>query len=180
MELVHEVLAAARFAAEKHAQQRRKGTGAEPYVNHVIEVAQLVSMAVAEADVGLVQAALLHDTLEDTRTTAEELIEQFGQDVAALVMEMTDDKRLPKAERKRLQIEHAPTITTRAQTIKLADKISNLRSLLTSPPVDWDYERKRQYFEWARQVVDALSAPNRVLLDEFERVYERVGELNSP
>ena len=177
MELVHEVLAAARFAAEKHAQQRRKGTGAEPYVNHLIEVAQLVSMAVAESDVGLIQAALLHDTIEDTATTAEELIEQFGQDVAALVVEMTDDKRLPKAERKRLQIEHAPKITARAQTIKLADKISNLRSLLTSPPADWDYERKRQYFEWARRVVDALSAPNRVLLEEFERVYRRVGEL---
>ena len=177
MEMVPEILAAARFAAEKHAQQRRKGAGAEPYVNHLIEVAQLVSIGVAEPDVALVQAALLHDTIEDTDTTAQELIDRFGNDVAAMVLEMTDDKRLPKAERNRLQIEHAPTITARAQVIKLADKISNLRSLLISPPADWDYERKRQYFEWARQVVDALSAPNAVLLAEFERVYGRAREL---
>jgi guanosine-3',5'-bis(diphosphate) 3'-pyrophosphohydrolase len=179
MESLHQVLDAARFAAERHAGQRRKGTGAEPYINHLIEVAQLVSMAVVEMDAALVQAALLHDTLEDTDTTAAELRELFGEDVASLVIEMTDDKSLPKAERKRLQIEHAPTISARAQTIKLADKVSNLRSLLLSPPADWDYQRRRQYFEWAKQVVDALRSPNPVLKAEFERTYSRFGDIES-
>jgi GTP diphosphokinase / guanosine-3',5'-bis(diphosphate) 3'-diphosphatase len=174
---IQSILSAALFAAEKHAYQKRKGAAAEPYINHLIEVAQLVSMAVPEPDTNLVVAALLHDTIEDTSTTTADLIERFGQDVADLVVEMTDDKSLPKAERKRLQIEHAPKMSVRAQTIKLADKISNLRSILSSPPADWDYQRKRQYFEWGKRVVDALSAPNPVLKAEFERTYKRFDEV---
>ena len=92
---------------------------------------------------------------------------------------MTDDKSMPKAERKRLQIEHAPKISVRAQVVKLADKISNLRSIISSPPPDWDYERKRQYFEWAKLVVDALSQPNPILKAEFEKTYQRFREIPS-
>ena len=177
MHHVQPILDAALFAAAKHAGQKRKGANAEPYINHLIEVAQLVSMAVPEQDTHLVMAALLHDTIEDTGVTAEELVERFGHDVAALVEEMTDDKSLPKAERKRLQIEHAPKMSERAQIVKLADKISNLRSILSSPPADWDYQRKRQYFAWGKQVVDALSAPNPALKAEFERTYNRFDEI---
>jgi guanosine-3',5'-bis(diphosphate) 3'-pyrophosphohydrolase len=97
--------------------------------------------------------------------------------VTALVLEMTNDKSLPKKERKRLQIEHAPKLSVRAQTIKLADKISNLRSILSSPPTHWDYERKRRYFEWAKRVVDGLTAPNPVLKAEFERTFQRFDEV---
>src|ERR1039457_5753749 len=121
------VLKAGHFAAQKHAGLRRKGAAAEPYINHLLEVAELVSSALAEPDTNLVIAALLHDTVEDTGVTKEVLVETFGSDVADLVMEMPDDKSLPKAERKRLQIVHASQITVRAQVIKLADKISNLR-----------------------------------------------------
>jgi guanosine-3',5'-bis(diphosphate) 3'-pyrophosphohydrolase len=176
MQSVQQVLDAARYAAEKHAHQKRKGQSAEPYVNHVIEVAHLVS-TVAPEDTNLVIAALLHDTIEDTGTTEAELAERFDHDVARLVVEMTDDKSLPKAERKRLQIEHAPRMSVRAQVIKLADKISNLQSILSSPPADWDYERKKEYFNWGKRVVDALSAPNPVLKAEFETTYQRFGEV---
>jgi guanosine-3',5'-bis(diphosphate) 3'-pyrophosphohydrolase len=167
------VLKAAHFAAKKHAGQRRKGTAAEPYINHLLEVAELVSSALAEPDTNLVIAALLHDTVEDTGVTKQVLVETFGSDVADLVMEMTDDKSLPKAERKRLQIVHASQISVRAQVIKLADKISNLRGILASPPADWSVERKREYFEWAKRVVDGLSAPNEMLKAEFERLYQK-------
>ncbi len=109
--------------------------------------------------------------------TAAELTERFGQDVTDRVLEVTDDKSLPKDERKRLQIEHAPKLSVRAQVIKLADKISNLGSIISSPPPDWDYDRKKQYFEWAKQVVDGLSAPNPILKAEFEKTYERFGEV---
>jgi guanosine-3',5'-bis(diphosphate) 3'-pyrophosphohydrolase len=173
----HAILEAALFAAEKHARQRRKGAAGEPYVNHLLEVAELVSSALTEPDTNLVIAALLHDTVEDTGVTRDELVERFGSDVAALVMEVTDDKSLPKAERKRLQVQNASKKSVRAQVIKLADKISNLRSVLDSPPVDWDDERRRQYFEWAKQVIAGLSAPNPVLLAEFERTYNRFKEL---
>jgi GTP diphosphokinase / guanosine-3',5'-bis(diphosphate) 3'-diphosphatase len=137
-------------------------------------------VATAYSKVGLIIAALLHDTAEDTAVTREELSQRFGSRVAALVMEVTDDKSLPKDVRKRLQIEHAPQLSAGAQTIKLADKISNLRSIIISRPVDWDDERQRQYFIWAKRVVDALSAPHPSLLAEFERTYRQFDQQIRP
>jgi (p)ppGpp synthase/HD superfamily hydrolase len=165
---VRQVLTAALFAAEKHAGQRRKGAAAEPYVNHLIEVAGLVANAIPEMDTDLVIAALLHDTIEDAGVTEDEISARFGNDVAELVMELTDDKSLPKAERKRLQVVRASQKSARAQVIKMADKISNLRAIQSSPPVDWTEQRKTEYFAWAGQVVDRLSAPNPVLKAEFD------------
>ena len=173
MSSIQRVLSAAFFAAEKHAAQRRKGAAAEPYVNHLIEVAELVSAADPEPDTDLVIAALLHDTIEDAGVTEEELRERFGADVAHLVVEVTDDKSLPKKERKRLQIVNAPKKSARAQVIKIADKISNLRAILSSPPVDWTEGRKAEYFDWARQVVEGLSAPNPALKAEFDSLMNR-------
>ena len=168
---VQRILAAAMFAAEKHAAQKRKGAAAEPYVNHLIEVAQLIASSSEQLDANLVMAGFLHDTIEDTGTTAEELEQAFGSDIAALVVELTDDKSLPKEVRKELQVEEAPHKSVRAQVIKLADKISNLRSLLTSPPSNWNMQRKREYFAWAQRVVNALSAPNPILKAEFDRTF---------
>ena len=170
---VQAILQAASFAAEKHAAQRRKGAAAEPYVNHLLEVAHLISTALSEPDTNLVIAALLHDTIEDAGVTKEELIQAFGTDVADLVAEVTDDKSLPKAERKSLQIVHAAKISVRAQAIKLADKISNLRGILNSPPTDWGFQRRREYFEWAKQVVDGLSTPNQTLKAEFDATHAK-------
>ena len=168
---VQTIMRAAAFAAEKHASQKRKGEAAEPYLNHLLEVAHLVSSALAQPDTNLIVAALLHDVVEDTPVTNQEVAALFGSDVAALVAEVTDDKSLPKAERKRLQIENAPKKSPRAQFIKLADKISNLRALTESPPIDWTEERRRQYFAWARQVVDGLASPDASLKAEFDRLY---------
>jgi (p)ppGpp synthase/HD superfamily hydrolase len=168
---VRRILGAASFAAEKHAPQKRKGHAAEPYINHLIEVAALIAGSSPTIDVNLVMAGLLHDTIEDTGVTAAELEQRFGKDVTALVLEATDDKSLPKDVRKALQVKNAPTRSPRAQTLKLADKISNLRSLLTSPPAEWSLERKRQYFEWARQVVSGFTEPNAVLKAEFDKTY---------
>jgi (p)ppGpp synthase/HD superfamily hydrolase len=170
---VQRIFAAAMFAAEKHAAQKRKGAAAEPYINHLIEVAQLIAGSSEWLDTNLVMAGLLHDTIEDTGTTAEELERVFGSDIARLVVEMTDDKSLPKEVRKTLQVESAPHKSVRAQVIKLADKVSNLRSILASPPATWSMERKREYFAWARQVVSALSAPNLILKAEFDRTYAK-------
>jgi len=173
-EPVRRILSAAMFAAAKHAPQKRKGAAAEPYVNHLIEVAQLIAGSSQHLDTNLVMAGLLHDTIEDTSTTAEELEQVFGSDIAALVVEVTDDKSLPKDVRKALQVENAPHKSIRAQVIKLADKISNLRSLLASPPATWSTERKREYVGWARKVVAALSAPNPTLKAEFDRTYAKL------
>jgi len=174
---VQQVLDAAHFAAQKHADRKRKGAAAEPQLNHLIEVAHLVSVALSEPDTNLVMAALLHDSIEDTRTTKAELVDRFGSDVADLVAEVTDDKSLPPPERKRLQIENASKKSARAQTIKLADKISNLRGILFSPPTDWDFRRKKEYFAWAKLVVDGLTAPNPTLKAEFEKTLHQFDDL---
>jgi (p)ppGpp synthase/HD superfamily hydrolase len=174
---VQRILAAARFAAEKHAQQKRKGAMGEPYFNHLVEVAELIASSSDELDVELVMAALLHDTVEDTGVTFAELEERFGGDVASLVAEVTDDKSLPKETRKELQVRNAHKKSERAQMLKLADKISNLRSIVASPPIGWSLERKQQYFEWARQVVSGLTAPNSVLKEEFDKTYAMISRL---
>src|ERR1051326_3488654 len=142
---VRRILAAAQFAAEKHAQQRRKGEKGEPYFNHLMEVAELIAASNPHLDVELVMAAFLHDTVEDTGVTLQELEQRFGKDVAALVAEVTDDKSLPKEIRKQLQVEHTPEKSPRAQTLKVADKISNLRGVLSRPPGCWSLERTRQH-----------------------------------
>jgi (p)ppGpp synthase/HD superfamily hydrolase len=174
---IQDVLKAARFAALRHAAQRRKGASAEPYINHLLEVAELVSTALEQPDTNLVIAALLHDTIEDVGVTREELANHFSPDVADLVAEVTDDKSLEKSERKRLQIAHAPNTSARAQTIKVADKISNLRSILYSPPADWSLQRRREYVAWAKQVVDGFTSSNPILKAEFEAIYSKLEDL---
>ena len=177
---VADVLAAARFAAEKHASQKRKGAVGEPYVNHLLEVADLIASHSNDPDTNLIVAALLHDVVEDTPVKLAEVEQRFGSDVAGLVAEVTDDKSLPKATRKALQVANAPKKSPRAQWIKLADKISNLRSILRSAPEDWTYERKRQYFDWAKQVIEGLAAPDPRLKAEFDRVYNQFDECVQP
>jgi (p)ppGpp synthase/HD superfamily hydrolase len=174
---VRSILAAARFAAARHVAQKRKGKTGEPYVNHLLEVSELIAASCETLDTNLIVAALLHDTVEDTATSEDELREVFGADVASLVAEVTDDKSLPKATRKALQIQNAPHKSARAAVIKLADKISNLRAILASPPADWTVERQREYFEWAKRVVDNLPRANAVLRAEFDKTYARVAEI---
>jgi guanosine-3',5'-bis(diphosphate) 3'-pyrophosphohydrolase len=147
------LLHALHFAADKHRDHRRKGEEASPYVNHLIEVAELLARTGNVTEIITLQAAILHDTLEDTQTIPEELETQFGVDVLHVVEEVSDDKRLPKAERKWLQITHAPHLSTRAKLVKLADKISNVRSILQAPPANWPLSRKQEYLDWAEQVV---------------------------
>jgi guanosine-3',5'-bis(diphosphate) 3'-pyrophosphohydrolase len=150
------LLKALAFAAHKHREQRRKDAEASPYINHPIALADVLVNEGGVTDFEVLCAALLHDTVEDTATTHEELVDAFGERIARIVAEVTDDKTLPKAERKRLQIEHAPRISRAAQLVKLADKLVNLRDVAERPPAKWDLARRREYFDWARQVVDGL------------------------
>ena len=147
---------ALRFAAERHSSQRRKGQAKEPYVNHLAEVSELVADATEGKDVNLIAAALLHDTIEDTETSSDELVATFNNDIAQLVADVTDDKSLPKQDRKNLQVVNAPGQNMRAKLLKLADKTSNLRSLANSPPENWNTERKQTYIDWAVKVAAGL------------------------
>jgi len=157
-----------RFSADRHVGQRRKGEAAEPYVNHLTEVADLVARATSGSDVELVIAAVLHDTVEDTDTTFEEIAARFGPRVAGFVAEVTDDKTLPNEVRKRLQVEHAAHASHGAKVIKLADKTSNLRAMADSPPRNWSEARRAEYLEWGRQVVANCRGANRWLEEKFD------------
>lgn len=165
------VLRALAFAAEKHRHQRRKDREASPYINHPIDLAHILVNEAGVDDPAVVVAAILHDTVEDTATTPEELAAEFGAEIAGIVAEVTDDKSLPKDERKRLQELHAPHASFRAQQVKLADKIANLRDLSRSPPARWDLDRKRAYFDWAKRVVDGLRGPHAKLESLFDEAY---------
>jgi guanosine-3',5'-bis(diphosphate) 3'-pyrophosphohydrolase len=161
------------FASRKHSQQRRKDADASPYINHPIALASILAVEAGIHDRDTLCAALLHDTIEDTDTSVEELVEMFGGPVAALVQEVTDDRRLPKAERKLRQVGHAAQLSPKARLVKLADKIANLRDVADSPPVDWSLERRQEYFDWAKQVVDRIPNPPPDLLSLFTAEYER-------
>src|SRR5436190_12752844 len=162
------VTQAADFAARRHVNQKRKGSAGEPYINHLAEVAMLLASATAGEDAELVAAGFLHDTLEDTPTEYEELVAHFGATVAQIVAEVTDDKSLPKAERKQLQVDKTPAKSVRARLLKMADKTSNLRSLATSPPADWDSTRALEYVEWAERVVAGCRGLNPSLEKLFD------------
>ncbi|MDO8330099.1 MAG: HD domain-containing protein [Fluviicoccus sp.] len=172
------ILKAAAFAAEKHRDQRRKDPEASPYINHPIALANLLAaQGVTRPEV--LCAALLHDTIEDTETTPEELEAHFGAHIAAIVLEVTDDKNLPKAERKQQQIDHAPHASIEAKLVKLADKICNLRDILHSPPAGWPLERQLEYFEWAAQVISGVRGAHVGLEAIFDDIYGRKGELRA-
>jgi guanosine-3',5'-bis(diphosphate) 3'-pyrophosphohydrolase len=163
------------FAADKHRNQRRKDAEASPYINHPIALANILANEGGIANEGVLCAAILHDTVEDTETTELELIDAFGSKIASIVMEVTDDKSLPKAERKLKQVEHAPHSSHEAKLVKLADKISNLRDLFSAPPADWDADRIREYFIWASDVVSGIRGTNIRLEKIFDDLIEKGG-----
>ena len=165
------------FAAERHAHQRRKGEAQEPYVNHLAEVAELVATATRGKDANLVAAAVLHDAVEDTETPLNEVRELFGDDVAALVAEVTDDKTLPKHQRKAQQIKNAPKKSGRAKILKLSDKTSNIRSIAKSPPADSSAERKPEYLGWAQAVANGLRGENDWIEARFEEAVAELGRV---
>ena len=172
----HRLLKAVSYAAEQHVRQRRKGIPKgthkrTPYINHPLRVASLLAKA-GVSDIAVLSAAILHDTVEDTDTTEHDLRREFGDEITNMVLEVTDDKELPKPERRRLQIEHAPQLSVGAALVKLADKVDNIRDLTDEPP-DWTDERIQEYFAQARQVVDNIESPHPVLLEWFDQQYAK-------
>ena len=163
-----EMLRALSFAAQAHREHRRKGTG-EPYVNHLIDVAEILARVAEVVDVAVLSAAVLHDVVEDTSVSAADLEREFGVRVRALVEALTDDKTLSKAERKRLQIEHMRHASDEARCIKLADHCSNIATL----PAEWPQERKLEYLDWSEQVARACAGAHPALEREHRVRLER-------
>lgn len=169
---VAKLIQAASFAAKKHTGQTRKGDDAAPYINHPLEVANLLANVGKVEDFDVLIAAVLHDTIEDTKTSKEEITELFGTKVCGYVLEVTDDKSLQKAERKQKQIEHAPHLSVGAKQVKLADKISNITDVMNNPPAGWSKERRVEYIDWGEKVVAGLRGTNVDLEKCFDELVE--------
>lgn len=169
---VLEIIRCSNFAAIKHKDQRRKDEEKTPYINHPIGVANILTEEAGIADVAVIQAALLHDTVEDTDTTFEEIQALFGEEVTGIVKEVTDEKNLPKLVRKQKQIEHAPHASYKAKLVKLADKLYNLRDLNRCTPVGWSQERVTEYFQWAHKVVEGLKGTNQPMEDSLQQLFK--------
>jgi len=167
------LLKALAFASLKHRDQRRKDAQASPYINHPIALADLLVNEGGVTDVEVLCAALLHDTLEDTETTPQELEREFGRTIASIVLEVSDNKMLKKGTRKRMQVEHAANASYEAKLVKLADKTCNLRDVNARPPASWDLARRREYFDWAKEVVDRLRGVHADLEAAFDAAYAR-------
>jgi guanosine-3',5'-bis(diphosphate) 3'-pyrophosphohydrolase len=165
------------FAAEKHRHQRRKDAHASPYINHPIALVSVLANEGGVHDTRVLCAAVLHDTIEDTQTTPDELRAIFGAEITAIVLEVTDDKTLSAQARKQFQIDHAPHVSTEAKLVKLADKICNLRDILASPPASWALERKQAYFHWAGQVIGGVRGVHPGLESVFDALMARTDEL---
>src|SRR5262249_40488189 len=148
-----------------------------PYINHPIEVATLVATVGGCDDVAVLQAAILHDTIEDTDATPEEIEREFGADVRALVLEMTDDMSLPSPQRKLVQVNRAATLSHRAKLIKIADKIANVGDIARHPPPDWTAERRRNYFDWTKEVIDQIRGTNAPLEACYDEALRQAREI---
>lgn len=160
------------FAAKKHKDQRRKDRSKTPYINHPIGVANILAEEGRITELEILQAALLHDTVEDTNTTLDEIEKLFGKRIRDIVDEVTDDKALPKMERKRLQIVNAPHKSRQAKLVKLADKLYNLRDLCRETPEGWTDDRVQEYFEWAYKVVAGLRGTNEALESQLDEIFK--------
>ncbi len=162
------LLKALNFSAKKHSNQRRKGQDATPYINHPIQVAEILWQIGGIHDMIVIIAALLHDTLEDTDATTEEIERLFGKAILNVVLEVTDDKTLPKMERKRLQIQNAPHKSIFAKQLKLADKICNINDIIHSPPHTWSPQRQQEYIAWTQQVIAGIRGTNAALENYYD------------
>jgi len=167
--LTKEIFEALDFAAYKHRHQKRKGIIPIPFINHPIKVASLILNRINNPGLEIVQAALLHDTLEDTKTTLEELREKFGLRVAEIVNELTDNMSQPYYVRKKLQIEKASKLSYEARCVKIADKISNVNDILFTR-VGWIKSRKLRYIKWSMKVIDQIRGTNKELEEEFDKL----------
>jgi len=167
------ILRAFNFAAQRHRNQRRKSGEASPYINHLIDVADLLWNIGGVRDSSTITAGILHDVIEDTSTTEQELEGAFGREIVSIVLEVTDDKSLPKPVRKRLQVEHAASLSQPARLIKLADKISNITDILEFPPAGWSEKERREYVDWGKEVIARIRGTNEALERHFDELYER-------
>ena len=174
------IIKAMRFAALKHRNQRRKDPDGTPYINHPLDLVHILWFEGQVREEDVLIAAILHDTVEDTDTTLDEIEDEFGPRVSGIVNEVTDDKGLNRRQRKNKQIENAPNLSPEARLVKLADKISNLRDIYRSAPKGWSEQRQAEYFTWAGEVIHYIRGANSLLEQQFDQIYQSFFERHKP
>ena len=165
------ILRAFKFAAIRHRDQRRKDKQASPYINHPIAVAETLWEIGEIREVTTLVAGILHDIIEDTDTSPEELERAFGAEICSIVKELTDDKVLPNAVRRRLQLQNVAELSAPARHVRTADKISNLEDIIYFPPAGWSLERREEYVNWAGSVIEGLRGSNHALEKYFGELF---------
>lgn len=173
MKEMGDLIDALAFAAARHRDQRRKDVCASPYINHPIQLVHVLCNEAGVTDIRVLMAAVLHDTIEDTETTEEDLKKTFGEEIANIVLEVSDDTSLCRADRKHAQVMNASQLSDAAKQVKLADKICNLRDVADNPPAGWSLERRQEYFDWAKAVIDGLRGVHPALEQVFDQTYAR-------
>lgn len=173
MNPLNELIKAIAFAAAKHRDQRRKDVCASPYINHPIQLVDVLTNEAGITDINVLEAAILHDTIEDTQTTSEELEQHFGQHICQIVLEVSDDGNLCRSDRKQAQISNAAELSDEARLVKLADKICNLRDVADNPPAGWDVQRRQEYFDWCLAVINGLRGVHQELERIFDEAYSK-------
>ncbi|KAI6203563.1 hypothetical protein M3Y94_00571700 [Aphelenchoides besseyi] len=167
------VLKAADFAARRHRQQKRKDLKQTPYINHPVGVAHILTDIGDVKDTVTLVAALLHDTVEDTKTTIEEIEWEFGTEVRSIVAELTEDKTLPREQRKKIAVDKADQLSSKARVIQLADKLYNLRDLERAIPIGWSKGHVREYVDWSRELVQKIRNTNEAIEAELDDTINR-------
>ena len=167
------ILKALNFAREKHEGQFRKDEFQRPYIVHPVGVYGLLFNAGIENE-DVLCAALLHDTIEDTNTTFDELAIEFNIEVAGLVGEVTNNPAISKAKQKLMQLEDAPYMTNGARLVRFADKINNLNDIAEFPPVGWDKAKKDRYVEFCKELIPLLNIDNEYLNKKFKEAIKKL------
>ncbi|HEC60508.1 hypothetical protein LCGC14_0950780 [marine sediment metagenome] len=155
------------FAAQAHKEQRRKGNGGAPYINHLIEVVSLLSSTAKVDDTDILIAAALHDILEDTPITVTEITKRYGSNVLSYVQAVSDDKALTLIERRAKQLKSMNESSDPIKYIKLADHCSNIASL----PPTWDKQRLKEYIGWSQSVAEKCFDVSEPLAVEYRKRY---------
>lgn len=168
---MQQIFKALQYASIKHKGQIRKGRDRAAYINHPIAVANTIINVGKIEDENTIIAALLHDVIEDTDTTEQDISEAFNSEIAQIVLEVSDDKHLSIEERKALQIKNAPHLSDEAKIIRVADKICNIRDVIDFPPITWNKKRKIIYLNWTRNIVDQIRNTNISLETLFDKYY---------
>ncbi|EFO18322.1 hypothetical protein LOAG_10172 [Loa loa] len=150
------IIEAVDLAARRHRQQRRKDAAQTPYVNHPIGVAYILTSEGQITDTTTIIAAILHDIVEHTKTTDEEIRKMFGDEIADIVKECTMVRSMKREARMKSELEKASKLSHKAKLVQLADKLNNIRDIERGTPLGWTKQHVTEYIIFAKDLLSKI------------------------